>query len=69
MPGSADAPILSTMSLAESLADTIGSTGIDAGGATVARLAAVLGNGGLTAAELTAFYLSRIGPRIPSCAR
>ena len=61
MPGSADAPILSTMSLAESLADTIGSTGIDAGGATVARLAAALGNGGLTAAELTAFYLARIG--------
>ena len=49
------------MSLAESLADTIGSTGIEAGGATVARLAAVLGNGGLTAAELTAFYLARIG--------
>jgi amidase len=61
VPGSADAPILSTMSLAESLADTIGTTGIDAGGATVARLAAVLGDGGLTAAELTAFYLARIG--------
>ncbi len=61
MPVSADAPILSTMSLAESLADTIGSTGIEAGGATVARLGAVLGNGGLTAAELTAFYLARIG--------
>ena len=61
MPVSADAPILSTMSLAESLAETIGSTGIEAGGATVARLEAVLGNGGLTAAELTAFYLARIG--------
>jgi amidase len=49
------------MSLAESLADTIGTTGIDAGNVTVARLAAALGDGSLTAGDLTAFYLARIG--------
>jgi len=49
------------MSLAESLAETIGHTGIQAGDATVARLAAALGDGSLTAADLTAFYLARIG--------
>ena len=61
MPELADAPIVSTMSLAESLADTIGHTGITVGGATVARLAEALGGGRLTAADLTAFYLARIG--------
>jgi amidase len=49
------------MSLAESLAETIGSSGIAAGNVTVARLAAALDDGSLTAAELTAFYLARIG--------
>jgi amidase len=49
------------MSLAESLAETIGSTGIAAGGATVPRLAEVLDAGNLTAADLTGFYLARIG--------
>jgi amidase len=48
------------MSLAESLAEPIGRTGIDAAGATVGRLAAALTAGGLTAGELTAFYLARI---------
>jgi amidase len=61
VPAAADAHILSTMSLAESLADTIGRSGIEAGGATVARLAAGLAAGSLTAAELTDFYLARIG--------
>jgi amidase len=49
------------MSLAESLSDTIGATGIDAGSVTVGRLAAALGDGSLTAGDLTAFYLARIG--------
>jgi amidase len=53
------------MSLAESLADTIGRSGIEAGGATVARLGAALGAGRLTAAELTDFYLARIGSLNP----
>ncbi len=48
------------MSLTESLAQAVGRTGIPAGQATVARLAAVLSAGTLTAAELTAFYLARI---------
>jgi amidase len=61
VPESVDAHILSTMSLAESLANTIGRSGIEAGGATVARLAAALAGGSLTAAELTDFYLARIG--------
>jgi amidase len=49
------------MSLAESLAETIGSTGIAVGGVTVARLAEALDGGRLTAGDLTAFYLARIG--------
>src|ERR1700689_1605411 len=49
------------MSLAESLAETIGDSGIAAGSVTVARLAAALDDGGLTAGDLTAFYLARIG--------
>jgi amidase len=48
------------MSLTESLAETIGNTGIDAGSASVARLAAALARGTLTATDLTAFYLDRI---------
>jgi amidase len=48
------------MSLAESLADTIGATGIAAGSATVAGLARALHDGRLTAADLAAFYLARI---------
>ncbi len=49
------------MSLAESLADTIGPTGITAGSATVAGLARALDGGRLTAADLADFYLARIG--------
>jgi amidase len=49
------------MSLAESLAETIGGSGIAAGSVTVARLAAALDDGSLTAADLTEFYLARIG--------
>jgi amidase len=56
----ADALILSSMSLTESLAETVGRTRIDAAGATVAALADALAGGTLTAAELTAFYLARI---------
>jgi amidase len=48
------------MSLAESLAQTVGRTGIPASQATVASLGAALSAGSLTAAELTAFYLARI---------
>jgi len=56
----ARAPILSTMSLTESLAQTVGRTGITAGTATAANLGQALAAGTLTAAELTAFYLGRI---------
>ena len=49
------------MSVAESLAETIGSTGIAAGNATVTRLAEALDDGRLTAADLAGFYLARIG--------
>jgi amidase len=48
------------MSLNESLAETIGATGIEAGCASVTRLAEALAGGAITAADLTAFYLSRI---------
>jgi amidase len=48
------------MSLDESLAEIIGSTGIAAERATVSRLAGALADGRLTSAELTAFYLGRI---------
>lgn len=48
------------MSLTESLAEIIGSSGIAAGSASVAGLAGALANGNLTAADLTAFYLGRI---------
>jgi amidase len=48
------------MSVTESLAETIGSTGIEAGNATVSRLAAALADGTLTATELSLFYLARI---------
>ena len=44
----------------ESLPERIGGYGIDAGGATVARLREALSSGPLTSAELTAFYLERI---------
>ncbi len=53
-------PILSSMSLTESLAEIIGNTDIGAGDATVARLSGALATGRLSAAELTAFYLDRI---------
>ena len=53
-------PILSTMSLTESLAQTLGRTSITAGSATAANLGRALAAGTLTAAELTAFYLDRI---------
>jgi amidase len=48
------------MSMSESLAQTIGATGITAGGATITNLNRALSAGTLTAAELTAFYLARI---------
>jgi amidase len=48
------------MSLDESLAEIIGNTGIEAGKASVRRLSDSLSGGGLTAAEVTAFYLARI---------
>jgi len=44
----------------ESLDEQIGHSGIDAGGATVARLQQALSSGSLTSADLTAFYLARI---------
>jgi amidase len=44
----------------ESLSERIGRCGIDAGGATIARLREALSSGSLTSAELTAFYLERI---------
>jgi amidase len=47
------------MSLDESLAEFIGSTGMTVGEATVSRLAGALAGGQLTAAELTAFFLDR----------
>jgi amidase len=49
------------MPVAESLAETIASSGIAAGNATVAGLAEALGGGRLTAADLAGFYLGRIG--------
>jgi amidase len=48
------------MSLTESLAETIGTTGITAGAATAARLAEALAAGEVTGADLKAFYLTRI---------
>jgi amidase len=48
------------MSLTESLAQTVGQTGMAAGEVTVSGLSAALSAGTLTAAELTAFYLARI---------
>ena len=53
-------PILSTMSLTESLAQIVGRSGITAGDATAQSLSQALAAGTLTAAELTAFYLARI---------
>jgi amidase len=48
------------MSLTESLAQTVGRSGISAGVATVANLSQALTVGSLTAAELADFYLARI---------
>ena len=48
------------MPILESLADRIGGTQLDAGGATVAALQQALSAGALTSADLTAFYLARI---------
>jgi amidase len=48
------------MSLTESLAQTVGRSGINAGGATVDKLSQALTAGSLTAAELADFYLARI---------
>jgi amidase len=48
------------MSLTESLASTIGGSGIAVGNADVSSLSQALAAGRLTAAELTAFYLGRI---------
>jgi amidase len=54
------------MSLSESLAESIGPSGITAGRASVANLSAALAARNLTAADLTAFYLDRIGRLNPS---
>ncbi|MGB6455440.1 MAG: amidase [Streptosporangiaceae bacterium] len=48
------------MSLTESLAQTVGRSGISAGGVTVENLSQALAAGSLTAAELADFYLARI---------
>jgi amidase len=48
------------MSLTESLAQTVGRSGINAGGASVENVSQALSVGSLTAAELTDFYLARI---------
>src|ERR1022692_590694 len=48
------------MSVSESLSETIGRSGITAGGVSVARLSQALAAGQLTATELIAFYLDRI---------
>jgi amidase len=48
------------MSLTESLAQTVGRSGISAGGASVENLSLALSAGTLTAAELADFYLARI---------
>jgi amidase len=48
------------MSLTESLAETVGRSGISAGDATVANLGSALSAGTMSAAELTDFYLGRI---------
>jgi amidase len=48
------------MSLTESLAQTVGRSGINAGGATVENLSRALTAGSLTAADLADFYLARI---------
>jgi amidase len=48
------------MSLTESLAQTVGRSGISAGAATVANLSQALEVGSLTATELADFYLARI---------
>jgi|SRR5215469_14243306 len=54
------------MTLTESLAETIGASGIEAGKADVRSLGAAMAAGKLTAAELTAFYLDRIARLNPS---
>jgi amidase len=54
------------MSLPESLAQTIGRTAIPVGQATVANLAAAFSGETVTAAELTAFYLTRIDSLNPA---
>lgn len=48
------------MPITESLAETIAGTSLDAGSASVAALGQALSAGTLTAAALTAYYLSRI---------
>jgi amidase len=49
------------MSLTESLAEGLGATGLTAADATAASLGQALARGTTTAAELTGFYLARIG--------
>lgn len=48
------------MSVAQSLSETIGKSGIDTASVTVAGLQEAMGSGQLTAAELTRFYAGRI---------
>jgi amidase len=50
----------SIMSLAESLAEAIGGTGLGAGTATAVALSRAMSSGTLTSADLTGFYLARI---------
>src|SRR5215472_845289 len=54
------------MTLTESLAETIGTSSIEAGKADVRTLGAAMAAGKLSAAELTAFYLDRIARLNPS---
>jgi amidase len=54
------------MSLTESLAQSVGRSGITTGSATAQNLSQALAAGTLTAAELTAFYLARIERLNPS---
>src|SRR5690349_22930530 len=51
---------MSESSTSSQVSQTLGATGLDPGTAGVAALRQALADGALTAAELTAFYLSRI---------
>jgi amidase len=55
------ARIVRHVSVGDSLGERIGGSGVAVGGVTVAGLQRALSSGSLTSAELTAFYLERIG--------